>query len=262
MKSRVFLLLVLGVANSLFASNGTSTRSTSASTNTYSTGESLEYSISFGFYTGARAYLTVLDSNINGVATQRLVARAKTVGIADRLFRIRDRYESFIELNSGLPVLSIRDIREGRYRNYNEITYNRDLSQAISLRTGVHAVPNMVQDMLSTFYFARKHNFNDSLAVDQLLFYEPFFCDELYSLILRFRGFETIECKFGNLECYKFSLCEKRGNELVTLDNMSFWVTHDANRIPVKVEFEISVGSFVVELEKYSGLLHPLVGTF
>jgi len=40
-------------------------------------------------------------------------------------------------------------------------------------------------------------------------------------------------------------------------DDMTIWVSDDANRIPVRVKTEIWVGALKVDLTSYSGLLNP-----
>lgn len=225
----------------------------------YSAGEILEYSVSFGFYTGAKAYLTVSDSMMNGIKLVHAKALAQTIGISDYLFKIRDRYETFINPQNDLPILSIRDIKEGRYRHYNEVTYNRDSSKVTSLHAGIKSVPEGIQDILSVFMFGRKYDFNDNLRINQLIVYRPYFCDSVFTLTLKYRGLETVKTNIGDLECYKFSMCEEQGNQIITRDDMSFWLTRDENKIPVKVQFKIVVGSFVVEIEKATGLKSPLI---
>jgi hypothetical protein len=36
------------------------------------------------------------------------------------------------------------------------------------------------------------------------------------------------------------------------------WITNDTNRVPVKVEVEILIGSLVLELDKFQGLKNPI----
>lgn len=228
-------------------------------TNSFKSGEYLSYTVSFGFYTGATANLSVNDTIYNGIPSYYIKAHAQTIGVADYLYKIRDRYETIIDSNTHLPHLSIRDINEGRYHHYNEVTYNRKEAEAISKRTGVHKLTADIQDILSTFYFARNNAFSENLNQNQILIFKPFFCDKIFELILQYRGTEMVETKFGEIECYKFSLCERKENKIETLEHMSFWVSRDGNRAPIKVQFEIVVGSFVVELDKYAGVQYPFM---
>jgi hypothetical protein len=40
-------------------------------------------------------------------------------------------------------------------------------------------------------------------------------------------------------------------------ESLTFWVSADKNKIPVKIEAELAVGSLTAELDEYRGLKHP-----
>lgn len=255
-----FLVLIFyNVSNTLALETDVPYKINNAATLAYSPGEFLEYKVSYGFYTAAYATLSVTDSVVQGVRTNHVVAKAETIGFSDYLFSIRDKYESFINPLTDLPILSIRNLKEGRYKHYNEVTYNRNSSTATSMKNGIFSIPKNIQDILSVFYYARRFDFNDNLKVNQTLIYQTFFSDKVFEIIIQYRGIETVVTEAGIFNCYKFTMCERNGETIKTQDNLNFWVTRDENRIPVKVEFEILVGSFVVELSNYSGLRNPLL---
>jgi hypothetical protein len=51
---------------------------------------------------------------------------AKTTGVADVVFRVKDTYESYINPKTELPLKSIRDINEGRYKKYNVVLFDHE----------------------------------------------------------------------------------------------------------------------------------------
>ena len=55
---------------------------------------------------------------------EHVVGLGKTVGLADAIYKVRDQYESYINPTNGLPVKSVRNIQEGRYRYYNEVLFD------------------------------------------------------------------------------------------------------------------------------------------
>ncbi len=252
-----FILIFLNVSHTVAIDEGVPYKINKAATTVYSPGEYLEYKVSYGFYTAANATLSVSDSVIQGINTNHVVAKAETIGFSDYLFSIRNKYESFINPLTDLPIRSIRNLKEGKYKHYNEVTYNRQSLTATSLKNGSLAIPSNIQDILSVFYYARRFDFNDNLKENQTLVYQTFFSDKVFEIIIKYRGIETVVTEAGVFSCYKFTMCERNGENIDTQDNLNFWVTRDDNRIPVKVEFEILVGSFVVELIKYSGLSNP-----
>lgn len=223
----------------------------------YYGGEELVFTLNYGFVTGGKGYLTVKDTMINNVKVQHVVGRGETVGLADVLYKIRDRYESYIDEKTQLPVKAVRSIHEGRYRYYNEVTYDRDSSEVFSQKSGKHKVPENILDILSAFYFARNHKFNDQLIKDEVIEFMTYFSDEQFPLRIRYRGTEVIKTKFGKVECYKFSPVTEVGRAFKTEDDMHVWITKDKNRLPVRIKFDLSVGSFVCDLDEFKGLKHP-----
>ena len=68
------------------------------------------------------------------------VVSGQTTGLADALYHVRDTYESYINPETDLPVFSIRNILEGRYKRYNEVAFDHtsrsDLTLVFSDRFG------------------------------------------------------------------------------------------------------------------------------
>ena len=74
---------------------------------------------------GGLASLELKNDTFRGKEVWHAKFLGKTTGIADAIFRLKDVYESYIEPESELPVFSIRNVQEGRYRKYNEVAFDR-----------------------------------------------------------------------------------------------------------------------------------------
>ena len=83
-----------------------------------------------------------------------------------------------------------------------------------------------------------------------------YFCDELFPLRIRYVGKETIKTKLGKINCYKFNPVTEIGRLFKTEEDMSVWFTRDDNFLPVKIRFDIFVGSVQVDMINYNGLSH------
>lgn len=228
-----------------------------AQVRSYRPGESLNYSLNYGFINGGVAILSVKDSVLNEIPVNHVIVKGETSGLADAIFKVRDRYESFIDPSTDLPIKSIRSIKEGRYRYYDEVTYNHDSLYAVSKLKGVQPMPSRIQDILSAFYYARNAYFNDNLKKGQVIEIMTYFSNELFPLRIRYNGIETIKTDFGKVECYKFTPVTEVGRAFASDDDMQIWISRDSNRIPIKVKFKLVVGSFTCDLEKYNNLAHP-----
>ena len=184
--------------------------------------------------------------------------------MADAIFKVRDIYESYMDPETELPVKSIRNISEGRYRRYNEVMFDHStgmilqflpaiLPEYISLQQGIH-------DILSCFYWFRNHILPDidRLKKGEMITVITWFTDELYPIRMKYIGTEEIKTKAGKIKCYKFNPVTETGRLFKTEEDVSFWFSADKNFLPVKIRFDIFVGAFMVDMVSYEGLVYPL----
>lgn len=225
----------------------------------FSEGEFLRYRVHYGWITAGEATLAIEKQKhqINGRNCYRAIAEGKSQGITDVLYKVRDRYESFIDDQAMLPLKSIRDIREGNYKRYDEITYNHFTDTIISKLFGVKSVPHHIQDILSAFYFARAHVFPSATPGDTLVI-TTFFDNELFPLVVKYAGKETIDTDLGTFRCLKLIPLVEEGRVFKSKEDVRIWVTDDRNFIPVRIQSDILVGSMKFDLVEYSGIKNIL----
>jgi hypothetical protein len=230
----------------------------------YKAGEKVSYVIQYGVITGGTASLSLDSEMLDGNPVLHSYFLAKTTGIVDAIYKVLDIYESFIDPSTELPVKSIRNIREGRYRRYNVVQFDHktraDSSILTSDLTGIHIAPPAIHDILSCFYFFRNNILpaDSLLKKGELITIMTWFCDELYPIRLRYIDTDVVKTKAGKIKCYKFNPVTEKGRLFKTEEDVSFWFSADKNYLPVKVRFDIFVGSFTVEMTKYEGLVYPL----
>ncbi|HKL72159.1 MAG TPA: DUF3108 domain-containing protein [Marinilabiliaceae bacterium] len=254
-KSLYYLLLCFFSMNIIEGQTPSQTNSIKS----FGSGEYLLYTMDYGLLTGGKALLSVKDTVLFGENTLHLTGTAYTVGLADVLYKIRDTYESFISPNSLYPVKSIRNIREGRYRYYNEVIFKHgaDSTHLASQKSGEKYVPADIYDIVSAFYVGREKYFNDSMKKGDVITIHTYFADKEFPLRIRYMGNEVIKTSFGKLECYKFSPVTETGRAFKTENDMQVWITRDKNKLPVRVRFNLVVGAFVCDLQEFKGLKNP-----
>lgn len=230
----------------------------------YKVGEKVNYTIQYGIITGGTASLQLNEELLNGMEVWHSKLSAKTTGLADAIYKVVDIYESFIDPKTELPVKSIRNIHEGRYRNYNEVLFDHttraDSSILTSDLTGVHIAPPRIHDILSCFYYFRNHILpvDSNLKKGEIITILTWFTDELYPIRLRYKGMDEVKTKVGKIKCYKFNPVTEKGRLFKTEEDVSFWFSADKNFLPVKIRFDIFVGAFAAEISSYEGLKYPL----
>jgi len=230
----------------------------------YKPGEKATYSIQYGIINSGIGSLEVKIDTIDGKVVWHEKFFARTTGLADAIFKVIDIYEVYIDPVTELPVRSIRNIHEGRYRRYNVVTFDHttrsDSAILYSDLTGTHIAPKGIHDIISCFYFFRNHILPDGgkLKKGDIVELTTWFTDQLYPIRLRFVGMEDVKIKGGKIKCYKFNPVTEVGRLFKTEEDVSFWFSADKNFLPVKIRFDIFVGAFMVELVSYEGLVAPL----
>lgn len=228
---------------------------------TFSPGEKLKYQVYYGFIRGGEAVLEVREGTHEGNAVNHLYLNGKTVGLASSLYLVDDTYQSFTDPQTDWPYKSIRNIHENRYKHYSTQIFDhwsrKDSSVVNSSKTGEVVVVKGCQDILSSFYYLRNRQLRKDLKKDELLRVDTYFTDEKYPLIVRYKGVEKIKTKIGEVECLKFMPVVLTGRVFKSKDDMTVWFSNDDNFIPIRIRFEIFVGSVYCDLIEYKGLTHP-----
>ncbi len=226
----------------------------------YLAGEELTFSVYYavaGIYVnaGAAVFSNTLE-RINGKPVYHITGEGKTNSSYDWIYSVRDKYESYVDTANMLPLKFVRNVHEGDYKKYENISFNRVANSAITNK-GVYKVPTCVQDVLSAMYYARNINFDNYKAGDRIPF-SLFLDNEVFNMYVRYLGKETIKTRYGKFNAIKFKPLLLKGTLFEGGEKMTVWVSDDANHIPVRVESPITVGSVKVDMMGYKNLRYPL----
>ncbi len=228
--------------------------------NSFLAGESITFKVFYtvaGMYVGAgEAVFTSALESFNNKPVYHIVGEGKTFSFYDNFFKVRDRYETYIDTATLQPYKFIRNIYEGGYKKYENVTFNKVTNTAVT-NDGVFKVPTCVQDVLSSIYYARNINFDAYKPGDKIPF-TLFLDKELFSMYIRYLGKETIKTKYGKFRAIKFKPLLIKGTIFEGGEKMTVWISDDKNKIPVRIESPISVGSVKVDMMSYKNLRHPL----
>lgn len=226
--------------------------------NSFRSGENLYYQLRYGYMTGGVVQLSLTDVYQDKMMMFHAVGICQTSGLADKIYGVKDIYESWFDKKTGLPYKQVRNIREGRYKWFNEVTYNRQNNTVNSKRSGVHQTPANIMDVLSMLYYIRRIDYS-KLKDGDVMTIKVYFADEISPFKLRYRGIETIDTKYGKVRCHRISPVVEVGRMFKSPDDLAFWVSDDGNYIPVKVRMNIRiVGAVNMELTNYSNIKFPL----
>lgn len=230
--------------------------------NYFQRGEKLQFRISFhsaltGNIPAASATVEVTDDNrkFDGRDTYHVVGYGKTTGVIEMFYQVEERFESFIDEEALVPHYFIRKTRENNYRKDENVSFRHKERIAVS-KNSVKNTPENVQDIFSSFYYARAIDLTGKKPGSEfpLSFYLD---DSVYNSRLVFVGRETVKTKLGKFSCLKVKPMVATGYVFDDPYPVTIWVTDDQNRIPVRIESKLSVGSVRIELTSYQGLTNP-----
>ena len=204
---------------------------------------------------GTAVFNAVLE-RMNNRPVYHVSGEGRTNPSYDWIFKVRDKYESFIDTATMEPLKFLRNINEGGYKKYENVTFNNSVNTAVTTK-GVYKVPDCIQDVISAVYYARNIDFDKYKKEDKIPF-TMFLDDEVYNMYIRYLGKETVKTKYGKFKAIKFKPLLVKGTIFEGGEKMNAWVSDDPNHLLLRIESPISVGSIKVDMMGYKNLRYPL----
>lgn len=202
------------------------------------------------------AVFTVEGAQMSKEPVYHISGVGRTLSSYDWFFKVRDKYETFLDRETLLPKRFIRDVQEGGVKFRHNVNFNHTSRKAVSAN-GTYDIPQCTQDVLSAIYFARNIDYSKYKPGSKIPF-SMFLDDQVYDLYIRYLGKEVVETKYGTFNTIKISPLLIKGTIFKGGEKMAVWVTDDANHIPVRISSPIVVGSIKVDMMEYSNLKYPL----
>lgn len=228
----------------------------------WQSGELINYHVYYtlaGVYVyGGEANFNVNLERLNNKPVYHITGDGKTNSFFDGFFKVRDKYESYIDTASLQPYKFVRNVEEGDFKKFESVSFNHSSNTATS-QGGTFKVPDCVQDVLSAIYYARNIDFNKYKPGDKIPF-NMFIDDKTYGLYIRYLGKETVKTRYGKFKAIKFKPLLIEGTIFQGGEKMLVWVSDDLNKIPVRIESPISVGSVKVDMMGYKNIRYRLTG--
>jgi hypothetical protein len=248
--SLLFSLLVL-------SSSSNSTLPTVVN-NAFEPGEYLKYRVSYGALDAGEVVMMV-KSTKKTMAGRELIhveGTGKTLGGFNSFYRVNDKYESYMDKKGLFPWFFYRRVNEGGYIINQDYVFYQDKMVVSTGKKNV-TIPVGIQDMISSFYYARTMNFA-GMKPGKIFEFKCFMDDQVWTLKTKYVGDEVIKIKAGKFKCHKFVPVVQTGRVFKSENDLNFWITADENKIPVLVKAKIPVGYVKLHLVDYKGLKNTL----
>lgn len=225
--------------------------------NAFKEGEKLTFEVKYGFVTAGIAEMAIPKvKKLAGRDVYNVTFHVNTVPAFDPFFKVRDRYETYIDVEGLFPWRFEQHVREGNYK--------RDFSAFFDQRRGLaktsegsYDIPLYVNDILSAFYITRTFDFS-GMKEGEKFHLENFYKDKVYPLDVIYHGKERITVEAGTFDCIIIEPLVAEGGLFKNEGNIIVWLTDDQLKVPIKVKTKVIIGSIDSELIGYEGLAGKL----
>ena len=225
----------------------------------FKSGEYFKFQVSYGFINAGIATLELKETTYNGKSVYHAKGDGHTTGLSKTFFKVKDDYQSYFDKTTGQPYRFVRKINEGGYTKNQEgfinYTTNTVLLKDYKAKTEkTYNVNSKIQDVISSFYYLRNHDKLDNIKAGETIQIDMFFDDEIFKFKLKFMGYEKIKTKFGTINSMKFRPYVMSGRVFKEEESLTLWVSNDENKVPLKIQASLLVGSLKAELIQYKNL--------
>lgn len=228
----------------------------------FSFGEKVEYRVHYGFINAAEAKVEIARnlSVVNNKPCFKINVTGRTVGAFDLISRVRDNWRSYVDTVAIVPQMFYRNIQENRYRKEETVVFNHDKDQAVSTiknETKSFKIPDNIHDIISGYFYLRTLNF-EKIAEGEVIEVPTFFDGEIYKLRIRYVGKDVIKTKFGKIKVLRLNPLIPDNKLFKGEGAVKLWVSDDINRIPLKAQVELAIGSLEMDIKSVKNLRKEL----
>ncbi len=222
-------------------------------------GEMLKYRMHYGWIDAGWVSIEVKNEarEVGGRKTFHFVGIGESQGAFDFFFKIRDRYESYVDEETLAPWIFVRRVNEGGFIINQDYIFDQYKKKVDTGNNNVYDIPDYCQDMTSAFYYARCLNYDNAKEGDVFTI-NSFVDKEVFPIKIRYVGRETIDSDVGKIKCIKFHPILQKGRIFKHEEDLNAWISDDKNHIPIRAQAKILVGSIKMDLMSYENLATPL----
>ncbi|MCX6170052.1 MAG: DUF3108 domain-containing protein [Ignavibacteriales bacterium] len=252
--SLIFFLILLVSSGNLYSQKSEFRK---IENKAFKVGELLTFEVNYGFITAGYAeYSIPRIVKIAGRDVYNVTFNVSSVSTFDSFYKVRDHYETFIDVQGIFPWRFEQHIREGGYSRDFSAFFDQRKNKA-KTSEGSYDIPKYVNDIVSALYLARTFDYSKLKEGDKFHL-ENFYKDRTYPLEILYKGKETVSVLAGKFDCIILEPLVREGGLFKNEGSIVIWLTDDVLRIPVKVKTKVLVGSIDAELSSYSGLAGEL----
>jgi hypothetical protein len=209
-------------------------------------GELLVFDVAYGFVIAGSAVMAIPDTQwIHNRPCYRIMTEARSSKFFSKIFEVRDRVVSFVDMEGLFPWRFEKHLREGKYRSDKTVLFDQINHRVIEGKDTVTVQP-FIQDILSSFYFFRILDLKVGKPID----IDNYGDGKIYPLRVLVLKKEKIEVPAGTFRCIVVEPVMRVEGIFNQTGQLRIWLTDDERRIPVLMKSKVLIGSIDARLRK------------
>ncbi len=211
-------------------------------------GETFNYTAKFNFIPAGTAKLKIVSlDTVDNIPSFHIQYSARTGSLGDRLFKIRDKVDSWIDEKGLFIHRQIKTIRQGDYRKKSSTKLFYADSFAVVNNDSI-PISETVFDPYSLFYYLRTIPLILGETLNMVTFDNGSFTD----FQLRVDKRESLSGPAGKFKCLVINPFKNGKTLLKNEGDMTIWFSDDARRIPVQILVKLKYGTMKLKLKSFS----------
>jgi hypothetical protein len=233
-----FFVGLLGIASLTMAQSRLISR--------FPVGEELTYSVWFNFMKVGHSIMTIKAiESVDGFPVYHIESITETGAVFDKIYRVNDRVNSWIDLNGLFSRRYEKRLREGKYRKDYRAHFDYNEKKAYTSRDTL-AISGKVHDALSVIYCMRA----EYLFPGRIIRLNNFDNDKFRLFNVVVREVESLKVPAGKFQCFVLEPYAEEGKLFKNQNKMTIYLSADELRLPIMIDNEASFGRMIFKLEK------------
>ncbi len=213
----------------------------------YGEGELLTFAIQYGLIYAGDATLEIKNvATFDTVRAYHIISTARTNKAFDRIFKVRDRHDSFMDYDNLYSLSFEKHLREGKFKRDTKVIFDQRAHVAIYPDKQVPIPPN-TQDFLSALYYARTLR----LEVGDAIAMANHTDGKNYPIFIKVLKRDRIKVPAGEFDCLVVEPVLQTTSIFENKGKLTIWITDDTVKMPVLLRSKVVVGAFEAVLKEY-----------
>ncbi len=212
--------------------------------------EVILFDLKFGIIKGGEVEIVITDTTFNKKPAIFYYLAGRTTGITEVIYGVNDIYETIVDAKTGLPLKAVRNIKEQKYRWYNESYFYHDIDSLNSIKTGWISIPDNLRDFLSVMFFYTNSFLYNGAKPGQSVRLPNYHAGKVSTITLNYISEKKIATALGELNTSMLIAAVDKGKVLSSSDGIRIYFSKE-KKIPVALDLDLKAGGLKAVLRSY-----------